>query len=302
MKLGFGTLGMPEWSPAKLAMRASELGYDGVSLRCRPPRDGKPAPGSQLSSESTNEEIDEMKQIFAQAGVEIPWITCGNSKGGRMDIDSNKIDWDEVQAELTTYVRVADRLGCKYIGFQVERADEKPRADLQWDWDDYLDNLGRASLGAIKGTNLGAMYQNHVSSSTAGQLFQMVEKLGDERLGVILSPDHCLVMQEDAVQLAKDHGQAVRVVYMADRRPVKEGLGDFDGRYYYVRYETCVIGEGVVPNVEVLNTLGRQNWNGYVTLKWEKSDQFGWQLPEGEVVLPSFIEYARSLDVVGSRA
>jgi sugar phosphate isomerase/epimerase len=297
MKVGFTTLGMPDWPAAAFATRASELGYDGVFLRCTPPGNGKPAPGDQVAVELTDDELAEIKRAYDQSGVDIPAVLCSNSKRGRMAIDSDKIDWDEVEADLSAHVRVAEKLGCRYIRFQTERADEKPQPGYQWDWDDYLDHMGRASLAAIKGTNLTGIYQNHVSSATAGQLIQMVEKIGDGRLGVVLSPDHSIVMQEDPLQLAEDHWEAIAHVSMADRRVVKEGLGDFDGRYYYVRYETCVNGEGIVPAARIFSALERRGWDGYVYLKWEKSAKFGWQLPEGEVELVSFINLMRSLGV-----
>src|SRR5205814_762053 len=132
-------------------------------------------------------------------------------------VDSNKIDWDDVTADIADYVKVAARLGCTQIRIQVERADKKPHSGWKWDWDDYLVKLGRASLAAVAGTNVSAVYQNHVGSASATQLLRMVEKIGDRRLGVSFSPDHCVVMQEDPVQLAADHAQAIANMVVPDR-------------------------------------------------------------------------------------
>ncbi|HLF77742.1 MAG TPA: sugar phosphate isomerase/epimerase [Dehalococcoidia bacterium] len=302
MKVGFLTLGMPDWPAAAFATRARELGCDGVAFRCTPPENGRPSLGGQVCIETSDEELDEIERLYDRVGVEIPGLLCSNGKRGRMGIDSDKIDWDEVEAELVAYVRVARKLGCEHIGFQLERADERPGPDLKWDWNDYLDRMGRASLAAINGTRLRATFQNHVSSATAGQLIQMVERIGDARLGVILSPDHCIVMQEDPVRLAEDHTDVIAHFYVADRRIVKPGLGDFDGRYYNVQYECCGIGEGIVPNARIFDALARRNWNGYAYLKWEKSESFGWQLPEGEAVLEPYIKFMKSLAVSGALA
>ena len=302
MRVGFLTLGMPDWPADAFAARASELGCNGVAFRCTPSDERNPSAGGQVSIETSAEELEEIRRSFDRVGVEIPGLICANGNRGRLGIDSDKIDWDDVEAELAAYVRVARKLGCEHIGFQLERADERPRPDLKWDWDDYLIRMGRASLAALEGTHLRATFQNHVSSATVRQLIQMVERIGDDRLGVILSPDHCIVMQEDPVRLAGDHPDVIAHFYVADRRIVKPGLGDFDGRYYTVQYEICGIGEGIVPNARVFDALASQHWNGYAYLKWERSKDFGWELPSGEAVLEPCIRYMKSLSNTASES
>jgi sugar phosphate isomerase/epimerase len=134
----------------------------------------------------------------------------------------------------------------------------------------------------------------------------MVERAGDSRLGVAFSPDHCIVMQENPVELADAHSDAIQHISMADRKVVQSELGAFDGRFYYVRYECCIVGEGAVPAEKLFDTLAKRGFNGYVSLKWEKSDVgtgphlptgYGWHLPWGDAVLPSYAKLMRSLGV-----
>lgn len=280
MKLSFWTLGMPPWPTTEVATRASSLGYDGVDLRC--------APNGNLSVESSDEELQTIRQVFAESGVELPCL-LGYNRGGH---DGEKVDWDVVEGELIDLARVAGKLGSSQMRVQVTR----PAESWSWNWDDYLDKLGAASLNAVKQTpGLTAVFENHVGSASALQLLQMVEAKGDDRLGVVFSPDHSIVMQEDSVDLAERYAPAIRQVCLADRRPVQDNLGDFDGRYYYVRYETCLMGEGLVPTSRILDTLARKGYDGYVALKWEKSDSFGHHLPSGETALSQYIEYMRGL-------
>jgi sugar phosphate isomerase/epimerase len=297
MKLGFLQGGMPAWSNSELVKRASELGFDGVGI-------GRRHLG-EMGVKASNEELDEIKGTFAQAGVEIHNLGA-HSRVTYPGIGSADFDWDEIEAELVPIARVASRLGCPSISVMVQR----PVPGVRWDWQEYLDNLGRVSLNALKeAPGVKAVFQNHVTSASAQQLLEMVERAGDDRLGVAFSPDHCIVMQEDPVELADRHAAAIQHVTMADRKVVEEDLGKFDGRYYYVRYECCVVGEGVVPAKKLFDTLARRGFDGYVTLKYEKSDVgtgphlpngYGWHLPPGEEVLPSFAELMRSLGV-GSR-
>ena len=295
MKIGFWTTGMPDWSNAEFAKSARELGYDGLVLR----RGNLGEHGVN----ATGDELDEMKRTYESAGIEIESLIASNSRGTYPGCGSDEIEWDQVEAELAHDVRVAGKLGSPTVMVPVQR----PIKGVKWDWDAYLDNLARASLAALKeASGVCAIFENHVDSASARQLLEMVERTGDDRLGVMFSPDHCVVMQENPVELADRYAPEIRQVCLADRRVVEEDLGRFDGRYYYVRYECCVVGEGIVPAADILSTLKRHGYNHYVTLKWEKHigwagahlpEGFGHHLPDGEVVLPSFIEYVKSLGV-----
>jgi len=281
MKLSFWTLGMPSWPNTEVATRASSLGYDGVDLRCT-------SNNGNLSVNSSDEELQIIRRVFAEVGVELSCL-LGYNRGGH---DGEKVDWDVVEAELIDLAGVAGKLGCSQMRVQVTR----PAQSWTWNWNDYLDKLGAASLAAVKRTpGLTAVFENHVGSASALQLLQMVEAKGDDRLGVVFSPDHCVVMQEDSVELADRYAAAISQVCLADRRAVEENLGAFDGRYYYVRYETCLMGEGLVPTSKILDTLARKGYDGYVALKWEKSDSFGQHLPDGGTALRHYIDYMRGL-------
>jgi sugar phosphate isomerase/epimerase len=310
MRIGFYALGMPHWSLTEFAAQGRKYGFDFVVFRISPSDQEKPLPGDQISVRMSPSELDATKRMFDQAGVKILSLHAPTGRGGFLRVDSDKIDWDDVTADIADYVKVAARLGCEQLRVQVERADKQKHAGWKWDWDDYLTNLGRASLAAVEGTNIQAVYQNHVGSASAMQLVRMIEKLGDRRLGVSFSPDHSVVMQEDPVQLATDHAQAIANVVVADRKVVQEDLGDFDGRYYYVRYEACGIGEGIVPLKRIFDTLEARSWGRNAFLKWErrpeplpnaKTDEigdtpkFGWQLQAGDVVLEDFLPIMKTL-------
>lgn len=317
MRIGFYSLGMPNWSLSEFAAEGRKHGYDFVVFRISPSDQEKPLPGDQISVKMSPSELDGIKRTFDEAGIRILSLHAPTGRGGFLRVDSDKIDWDDVTADIADYVKVAARLGCGQIRVQVERADKQKHAGWKWDWNDYLVNLGKASLAAMAGTDMTAVYQNHVGSASATQLVRMVEKIGDRRLGVSFSPDHCMVMQEDPVRIAADHAQAIANVVVADRKVVEEDLGEFDGRYYYVRYEACAIGEGIVPLKRIFDTLEARTWGGNAYLKWErrpdvlphaKLDQvgdtprFGWQLETGDVVLGNFLPFMKSIGYVPEKA
>jgi sugar phosphate isomerase/epimerase len=289
---------MPSWSNEELAAKASKLGFDGVGI-------GRRHLG-EAGTQASDAELDAVARTFAQAGVEMHNLGAHN-RPPYPGIGSDEFNWDEIEADIRPIARVAAKLGCPSISVSVQR----PVAGVKWDWTEYLDNLGQATLRALKDTpGVRAAFQNHVTSASARQLLEMVERAGDPQLGVAFSPDHCIVMQEDPVELADRHAAAIQHVSMADRKVVQEELGKFDGRFYYVRYECCVPGDGVVPAEKLFDTLARRGFDGYISLKYEKSDAvssdpsrshlprgYGWHLPPGEEILPTYAERMRALGV-----
>jgi len=286
MKLSFWTLGMPAWSNAEFARKAADLGYDGIDLRCTRPEGGRPTDLGNLSVETPDSELAAIKATYESAGIEISTLLCYN-RGGHGG--EGPPDWDEVVEDFAAHARVAGKLGCPRVRFTVGRPADGST------WEAYLADLAKAAIAAVSGEpGLTAIFENHVGSASARQLFEMADKAADPRVGVMFSPDHCIVMQEDTVGLAERYAPYIQQVCFSDRRAVAEDQGRFDGRYYYVRYEACMNGEGLVPAAKLFDALAERGYEGYVALKWEKSARFGHHLPGGEVALPQFIEFMKA--------
>jgi sugar phosphate isomerase/epimerase len=297
MKLGFLQGGMPAWTNAEIARQATELGCDGVGIGRR---------NLQGGSNASDEEVEELRRTYAAAGVEIHNFSA-DTRPLWPGIDSDEIDWDAAEVALVSAAKLTARVGSPSMSVTVQQPNPGTRTQ-KWNWDDYLENLGRVSLTAVnEAPGVRAVFQNHINSANAQQLFEMAEKRGVDKLGVAFSPDHCIVMQENPLELANRHSAAIQHVTMADRKVVEEDLGKFDGRYYYVRYECCVVGEGAVPVEQLLETLKLRGFDGYVSLKWEwltadpsrtiHPEGYGWHLPPGEVVLPPFVKLMKSYGV-----
>ncbi len=290
MKLGFWTRGMPpEWSAVEFARQAAKYGYHGVDLRCTELVDGAPVDGGQVTLETSDAEVAALVDAFAEAGVGISSLLCYN-KGGH---GGTLTDWDAFAEDVAAHAVFAARLGTSMIRVTVG----KPAPGVSWD--QHLQTLWpavRRGLDAAPG--MRAVFENHVGTGSAAQLLELSEKFGDERIGVELSPDHCIVMQEDLLGLVERYARHVHQICFADRKPVQEGLGAFDGHYYTVRYEVAVPGEGLVPAERLFTLLNEKGFDGYVSLKWEKSATFGQRMPWGDVMLPRFAAYMRSLEVI----
>jgi sugar phosphate isomerase/epimerase len=292
VKLGFWTLYDVDWTNAEIAQRAASLGYQGVDLRVAAP--GKaPCIGDNLSLESTNDQIASTREAFARAHVEIASLNCYNDSPSTGDAAA----YAAFEQQIRDHAELARRVGTPRIRFQITAG---PPAGVSWD--EYLVEMWRSvarALDAVPGTN--AVVENHPDRANAEQLLATAEKVNDPRIGVELSPDHVLVMQEPLLELIDRYAPWIHHICMADRKVVQEDLARFDGRYYYVRYKSCWIGDGIVPTEKMLSRLAQRGFGDYVSLKWEKSSRFGHHLPSSESVLNHFARYMRQFNGLGER-
>jgi sugar phosphate isomerase/epimerase len=288
MKLGFWTLYDVEWTNEEIAQRAATLGYRGVDLRVAAPG-VQPGVGVNLSLDSTDAEIASTRQAFARANVEISSLNCYNGSPSVGDAPA----YAAFEKEIVAHAELAQKVGTQRIRFQITKG---PPTHVSWD--DYLVDIWRAvgrALDAVPGLN--AVVENHPDRADAGQLLATAEKMRDRRIGVELSPDHVIVMQEHLLDLIDRYAPHIHQICMADRKLVQEDLARFDGQYYYIRYESCWIGDGNVPTEQMLSKLARLGFDDYVSLKWEKSSRFGHHLPSSESALAHFPQYMRQFDV-----
>jgi sugar phosphate isomerase/epimerase len=285
MKLAFWMLGMPDWSNEEIARRAADNGYQGAALRCQQRDWSRPASGPfNIAVDSSDQEIAGTRQAFADAGVEMSTLLCYNTS----PCSGGQPAWDHFEHEMARHAELAAKLGAPSIRFQVEGLP------VGVTWTDYLANIWRAvgrALDTVPGVT--AVAENHVGRASAEQLLVAAQAIGDERIGVEYSPDHCLVMQEDILGLIDRYAPFIHGICWADRKIVPQELGRFDGRYYHVRYESCPVGEGDIPAAAILDQLAAHGYDSWISLKWEKSNWFGHHLPDSETALAQFPGYMR---------
>ena len=192
MKLGFWTLYDVDWTNEEIAERAAALGYHGVDLRVVAPAATLKI-GDNLSLDSTDEEIASTRQAFARANVEISSLNCYNGSPSQGDAAA----YAAFEKEMVAHAQLARKVGTPRIRFQISAG---PHAGVSWD--DYLVEIWRAvgrALDTVAG--LDAVVENHPDRANGGQLLATAEKVGDQRIGVELSPDHVMVMQEPLLDL-----------------------------------------------------------------------------------------------------
>jgi sugar phosphate isomerase/epimerase len=300
MKLGAWMFGMPDWSAEEIASRTSALGYEGVSLRVSR-RDGLQVLAEDLRVDSTDAQIETIRTTFADAGVEIRSFL--NSIPSPLSGTAEA--WERFESELLLAAELAGRAGVPAIMFQA--VGPPPGGS----WDAYLSEIWRVTARVLDSVpGVGAMIENHMSQASAKDLLATAQREGDPRIGVEFSPDHSIVAQENVLEIVDNYTPWIQAVCFADRRVVDDvelrgGARhpldrSFDGRYYYVTFEACWFGDGLVPAREMFTRLERNGFDGYVSLKWEKSAIFGHHLPPGEEALEAFPAFMQQFGVLGN--
>jgi sugar phosphate isomerase/epimerase len=271
MKLGFWMLEVSGWTFEQVARQAVDLGYHGVDVRCR--------------ADSGSRQVAAIRRAFERAGVEISSLLCTNVS----PVSGARRAWSEFRTDVARYCELAAGLGAARVRIVAERPDDGR-------WDDYLSRVWAAAGDVLDSyPGMGAVLQNHAGRATAARLFAAAEKAGDPRIGIELSPDHALVMQEDVLRLIERYTPYIHQVCWADRRLVTDDLARFDGRYYHVRYESCRLGQGSVATGEILPRLAARGFAGYCSLKWEKSTEAGADVAAAQAALAGYPTYMRGL-------
>ncbi len=262
-RLSFWTLSTPDWSNQQVVEAARRFGYAGVDLRC--------ASGRNVSVQSSDAELRELHDLFASNGVEIASLLAYNERG-----NADGVDWQAVVDDIVRHVELANRLSVKNL--RVNAA--APARDSTWDA--YLEGFAAAlsqTLAQTEGVVLNM--QNHPGSLNGAQAIRLARMVDSPRFGVGLSPDHCVDMGEDPVEVAREAAPYVRQLHLADRERGGQGAGG--------KLRACLPGTGFVPNRKVLSVLAGSGFDGWVSFKWEKPTYP--DLPDAEVALPCFIEF-----------
>lgn len=260
MKLSFWTLGTPDWSNEAVVQGAKRFGYKGVDLRC--------ASGRNVSVDSPPKELEALKRLFDANGIEISSLLAYNLRG-----DKREAGWDAVTQDIIAHVELANRLGVANVRVNAGSPSEESN------WVAYLDGFAmalRRTLAEAGGVTLNM--QNHPGAPNVAQVVRLAEMVDDERFGIGFSPDHCIDMGEDVIEAAKLAAPWVRQLHLADRVRLPDG-----------KLKACLVGEGIVPNREVLDVLRGRGFDGWVSFKWEKPTYP--DLPDADVALPHFIAF-----------
>ena len=266
MKLSFTTMATPGYPLADTLKLAKDNNYSGVDLRISENR-------GELNVSSPDSDIYAVKGAFKENGTEISSLLCYIKLGKPNDPSS----WQAMEDSIVENMEVAGKLECKYIRIFGPAPAKFPNPD------DCLKQTAETITKALKrgAGPVSVLMQNHANDCNAGECVQLADMIADSRFGLVFSPDSCVSVHEDPEKAVPLVIPYAKQLYVAD--------GLFEGE----KFKHVTPGKGIISFKNIYAALGGENFEGYVTFKWEKI----WvpDLDEAEIALPFFANNIKNI-------
>lgn len=258
IKLSFTTMATPSQSGIEAIKMASRYGYDGVDMRIS-------GNMGELNLHSTDYEINEIKKAYDDEGIQCSGLLCYTDK-----------EWDKMKESIKANMEIARKLNAPSIRIHPGKKEECSNT-----YEFVARNADIISkIIAEENPEFDLLLQNHKNNISCKEIIDIIRKVNHPRIGLIFSPDHCYITNEDA-SMYPAIKSVTRQIYVADIKKVGE------------KHKSVLPGRGEVPIKDSFQAIGGNEFMGWVTFKWEKI----WQtdIEEPEIALPYFIEYMKKI-------
>lgn len=251
MKTSFTTMGTQGLSVEEIVEVAKKYGFDGVDFRVHE--------NGEIPLDVTKEQAKDIKEKLK--GIALPGLFCYNKTLN----DGEK----EMEGSVLRCLEIGEMLGCESIRLFTGKLETNEDINS-------LCNVLENVLEKYKGKTKIYLQHHTMNSLNCSQAIEIFKRLDKEKCGFIFSPDEGYKMDEDYMPLIPEIAKFTKQIYVADITK--------DKKY-------CLIGEGIIPFNEIINTLKTNGFDGYVTLKWEKC----WcdYLPDYPEGFKSFVDYIK---------
>ena len=269
MKLGFSTIGCPQWDWAEILGTAKDMGIDGLEIR------------------GVEDEIDPMKiTIFdaehlektrtqlAQAGIEIAMIASSVVLGDPMG--SREGEQQMVQAK--NQIDFASQNGIPFVRVLLTLDPNPVPADLPAAKERY-----EQLCSYVANKNVRVLVESCGLLSDSAKLATFIADACPESRGVLWDIQHPFRnCAEKPKQTVANLGKEIRYVQ------VKDSVVDDNGEIEY-----RMMGLGDVPVYDAVKQLYQMGYEGYLTLEWLK--RWRPKLRDPDVIFYHFQTYMETL-------
>lgn len=267
MKLAFSTLGCPTWSFDKIINEAVNNGYDGIELRGI--ADVIYLPDAiPLKKDNINETLNVLENnnlVITDLGTGITFH------------DPQK--YTKSIQEGIDYIDLAHSLGVKYIRIFGDKIPNKKEKEETIN----LISKGINSLCEYANDkNVTCLLETHGDIVTIENIEQVIKGIHYDNFGLIWDIGHTFKVYGEEIDDFLDHmWPYIKHIHIKD-------LCFTEGQY-----KLTMLGDGILPISSIIDKLKQRNYNGYLSLEWEKR----WHdyLEEPEVVIPFYSEYIRKM-------
>ena len=267
MKLGFSTLGCPDWTVEQIAEFAGATGFDGVELRTR--EDGR-----HFMPDAPVEEARKLGELFRDRGSRV-FSMLSYARFGSTDAA-------ELSANRDTLLHVLDlaqAAGADFVRiFAGQFGETKSRERALADVAEHLIPC------CVKSREVGVRIavETHDDWCDPVNIRALQERVGGG-FGVVW--DFANAIRVTGKGIAEQfEGLKGSILYCH----VKDWTTDADGKSHYVP-----VGTGDAPVREVVGLLKQNKLDVFLSFEHEKM----WhpELPDPEEALPAYVKFMRSI-------
>jgi sugar phosphate isomerase/epimerase len=261
-KLAFSTLGCPDWSLKQIVDCSVENGYKGFEIR-------------GLAGEMDLPKCPEFNKTNLPASLrlikdnDIRIINLGSSVNLHFaQEEKRKSNLDDAKR----FIDLAEQLECPFV--RVFPDDLPPDQSVEQTLDLIISGL--VTLGEYaKGSNVTILLESHGKVVYKDMLLKIMAGANHPKVGLIWDFFNMWVVTKESPKEVFDTlGKYIKHVHIKDANLV-------DGKPAY-----CLIGQGVAPLREAMDSLKRSNYKGYYSFEWEKK----WhpEIQDPEIAFPHF--------------
>ena len=261
-KLAFSTLGCPDWSLKQIVDCSVENGYKGFEIR-------------GLAGEMDLPKCAEFNKTNLPASLrmikdnDIKIINLGSSVNLHFaQEEKRKSNLDDAKR----FIDLAEQLECPFV--RVFPDDLPPDQTVEQTLDLIISGL--ITLGEYaKGSNVSILLESHGKVVYKDMLLKIMAGANHPKVGLIWDFFNMWVVTKESPREVFDTlGKFIKHVHIKDANLV-------DGKPAY-----CLIGQGVAPLREAMDSLKRSNYKGYYSFEWEKK----WhpEIQDPEIAFPHF--------------
>jgi sugar phosphate isomerase/epimerase len=261
-KLAFSTLGCPNWSLKQIVNCSVENGYKGFEIR-------------GLAGEMDLPKCPEFNKTNLPASLrlikdnDIKIINLGSSVNLHFaQEEKRKSNLDDAKR----FIDLAEQLECPFV--RVFPDDLPPDQSVEQTLDLIISGL--ITLGEYaKGSNVTILLESHGKVVYKDMLLKIMAGANHPKVGLIWDFFNMWVVTKESPKEVFDTlGKYIKHAHIKDANLV-------DGKPAY-----CLIGQGVVPLREAMDSLKSSNYKGYYSFEWEKK----WhpEIQDPEIAFPHF--------------
>jgi len=260
--LAFSTLGCPDWTLGQVVKCAAENGYKSFEIRGLSGEMFLPA-----CTDFSKSNLPSTLSMIKENDLKV--INLGSSASLHFAQEDKRMSQLD---EAKKYIDLAEQLDCPYI--RVFPDDLPPDQPVAKTLDLIISGLVTLADYA-KGSKVSVLLESHGKVVNKDMLFKIMSEANHPKTGLIWDFFNMWVVTGEAPkEVFATLEKFIRHVHIKDARIV-------DGKPAY-----CLIGNGVAPLKEAMDSLKNANYKGYYSFEWEKKWHPEIQGPE--IAFPHF--------------